>query len=331
MSTFLLRVSLAWYWVMIPLLIACNSKRANLPKLTYSGEEPRVQNPLKPEDSQQHIQVPEGFETVLYAAEPNIINPIAFAWDEGGRLWVIQSQDYPHGLENDVGGDRITICEDTNRDGKADRFIDFATQQSLSTGIVIVKGGAIVAQAPEMVFLQDTDGDDQMDRRTVLFDGFGTYDTHAGPANLKYGPDNTIWGSVGYSGFEHQFVGNTVSFTRGVYRFARDGSYFEPVGQFNNNTWGLGISQNFEVFGSTANNNHCCFVGIPLRHYEYLDKRPSWAINADFIQGHYEITSPSTTPLQQVDVRGGYYGCGRSQFLYRHQLSGAISKSNVCQ
>ena len=45
------------------------------------------------------------------------------AWDERGRLWVIQSQDYPHGLANDVGGDRISICEDTDGDGKADKFI----------------------------------------------------------------------------------------------------------------------------------------------------------------------------------------------------------------
>ncbi len=278
----------------------------NKPTLTYTGEEPRVQDPLSPEDSQKHIEVPKGFETVLYAAEPNIINPIAFTWDERGRLWVLQSMDYPHGLANDVGGDRITICEDTDKDGKADKFTEFATDQSLSTGIVIVKGGAIVAQAPDMVFLEDTDGDDKMDKSTVLFGGFGTYDTHAGPSNLHYGPDNMIWGAVGYSGFKNKFDDGEVEFTRGVYRFSKDGKYFEPVGSFNNNTWGMGIGEDFEIFGSTANNNHCCYVGIPLRHYNYLDKRPTWAINADFIQGHYEITSVAANPLQQVDVRGGY-------------------------
>ena len=142
-----------------------------------------------------------------YADESSFdAKPIAMNWDERGRLWVIQSQDYPHGLDNDVGGDRITICEDTDGDGKADSFIDFATEQSLSTGITIVTGGAIVAQAPEMVFLEDTDGDDIADKKTLLFDGFGTFDTHAGPANLKYGHDNQIWGSVGYSAFEKEFA-----------------------------------------------------------------------------------------------------------------------------
>jgi len=320
------------YFVLLTLFIlGCGTKKANktpLPELTYFGEVPRIQNPLSPEDSQKHIQLPDGFEAVLYAAEPNIINPIAFAWDEKGRLWVVQSQDYPHELENDVGGDRITICEDTDGDGKADKFTDFATEQSLSTGLVIVKGGVIVAQAPEMVFLEDTDGDDKMDKRTVLFDGFGTYDTHAGPSNMHYGPDNQIWGSVGYSGFENQFNGKPINFTRGVYRFAKDGSSFEPIGQFNNNTWGMGFSETFDVFGSTANNNHACYVGIPLRHYDYLSKRPTWAINADFIQGHYEITPVDTVPLQQVDVRGGYTAAAGANFYtatnypqeYRNQM-----------
>ena len=159
---------------------------------------------------------------------------------------------------------RITICEDTNGDGKADTFTDFATEQSLTTGIVLVKGGVIVAQAPEMVFLEDSDGDDKMDHRKVLFDGFGTWDTHAGPSGLRYAPDNLIWGAVGYSGFENQFDGKKVNFKMGVFRFTKDGLYFEPMGQFNNNTWGLGITEEFEVFGSTANNNHCCYVGIPV-------------------------------------------------------------------
>lgn len=307
-------ITQASYLIIVLLLAACSPERGPLPVLTYSGEEPRVQNPLSPEESQQHIQLPDGFSTTLFAVEPDIINPIAFAWDERGRLWVVQSQDYPHDLANDVGGDRVTICEDTNGDGKADKFTDFATEQSLSTGIVIVKGGAIVAQAPEMVFLEDVDGDDKMDKRTVLFDGFGTWDTHAGPSNLRYGYDNNIWGSVGYSGFENEFNGEAVNFTRGVYRFERTGQTFEPIGQFNNNTWGMGINQDFQIFGSTANNNHCCYVGIPLRHYDYLSSLPSWAINADFIQGHYEISPVDTIPLQQVDVRGGYTAASGANF-----------------
>ncbi len=294
---------------------SCTVKKPPPVPLTYSGEHPRVQDPLSPEASMTHIQLPAGFSVKLFAAEPDIINPIAFTWDERGRLWVVQSLDYPHELSNEVGGDRITICEDTNGDGKADEFTDFVTDQNLTTGITLVKGGAIVSQAPNIVFLEDTNGDDKMDKRTVLFDGFGTWDTHAGPSNLRYGLDNMIWGAVGYSGFENSFQGQPVKFKMGVYRFKKDGSYFEPVGQFNNNTWGLGFNENFEIFGSTANNNHCCYVGIPLKYYDYLNKMPSWALNADFIQGHYEIHPADTTiPLQQVDVRGGYTAAAGANF-----------------
>ncbi len=310
------------------LLASCAGDQQPPPPLTYSGENPRIQNPLSPEESRLHIQLPEGFSVRLFASEPEIINPITFTWDERGRLWVVQSQDYPHELENEVGGDRITICEDTDGDGVADKFTDFATEQHLTTGITLVKGGAIVAQAPNMVFLEDSDGDDKMDKSTVLFDGFGIWDTHAGPSNLKYGIDNKIWGSVGYSGFEHTFAGQPVSFKMGVYRFDKNGSFLEPVGQFNNNTWGLGFNENFEVFGSTANNNHACYVGIPLKHYNYLEKMPSWAMNADFIQGHYEISPVDTVPLQQVDVRGGYTAASGANFYtarnypkeYQHQM-----------
>ena len=300
--------------LLILFLLACTPEKKVLPPLTYTGTEPRVQVPLSPEESQQHIQLPDGFRAELFAAEPNIINPIAFTWDEKGRLWVVQSQDYPHELENDVGGDRITICEDTDGDGRADKFTDFATQQSLTTGIVKVKGGVIVAQAPDMVFLQDEDGDDKMDKSQKLFGGFGIWDTHAGPSNLRYGIDNMLWGSVGYSAFENTFNGKPVNFTMGVYRFSRDGRNFEPIGRFNNNTWGLGFNENFEIFGSTANNNHACYVGIPLRYYAYLHKRPEWALNADFIQGHYEISPVDTVPLQQVDVRGGYTAAAGANF-----------------
>ncbi len=300
--------------LLVVLFVGCTGDKMPPPPLTYTGVDPKVQDPLSPEDSQKHIQLPEGFSAELFAAEPNIINPIAFTWDEKGRLWVVQSKDYPHELDNDVGGDRITICEDTDGDGAADKFTDFATEQSLSTGIVLVKGGAIVSQAPDMVFLEDTDGDDKMDKRTVLFDGFGTFDTHAGPSSLRYGIDNTIWGAVGYSGFENDFKDKPVKFERGIYRFEKDGSYLEPIGQFDNNTWGMGYNENFEIFGSTANNNHACYVGIPLKHYEYLDKMPSWALNADFIQGHYEINPVDTIPLQQVDVRGGFTAASGANF-----------------
>ncbi len=76
----------------------------------------------------------------------------------------------------------------------------------------------------------------------------------------------------------------------------------------------MGYNENFEIFGSTANNNHACYVGIPLKYYEYLDRMPPWSLNADFIQGHYEIHPVDSIPLQQVDVRGGYTAAAGANF-----------------
>ena len=72
------------------------------------------------------------------------------------------------------------------------------SQRSIPTGFTFYKSGIIVVQAPHTLYLQDTDGDGQADKRTVLFSGWHTGDTHAGPSNLRWGFDNWIYGIVGY-------------------------------------------------------------------------------------------------------------------------------------
>src|SRR5690606_10085586 len=89
---------------------------------------PEMQEALTPEESMKLVQVPVDFEVQLFAAEPDITNPIAMAWDERGRLWIVESVDYPNTfVETDgAANDRIKICEDTDGDGKADKFTVFA-------------------------------------------------------------------------------------------------------------------------------------------------------------------------------------------------------------
>src|SRR5690625_7462080 len=72
------------------------------------------------------VMKPE-FEVTLFASEPDIVNPIDMAWDEQGRLWIAETEDYPNNMtDNREGNDRIKILEDTNGDGKADTFTIFA-------------------------------------------------------------------------------------------------------------------------------------------------------------------------------------------------------------
>lgn len=288
---------------------------SDLPELIYREESqipnyekrdpsPQYQEPLSPEESKKLIQVPAGFELELFASEPDIVNPVSMAWDEKGRLWVVETVDYPNSIrDRRVGHDRIKICEDTNGDGKADKFTVFADSLNIPTSIMFVNGGVLISQAPEFIFLKDTDGDDVADVQEVVMTGWGVWDTHAGPSNLQYGMDNQIWGSVGYSGFKGEIDGESFDFQQGFYRFDPDFTNFEKVGNTSNNTWGLGFTEENQVFGSTANNTHSVYMGIPNHFFDGVH-----GLGHDGtvkIDGHYHM-HPVTDKVRQVDVFGGF-------------------------
>ena len=288
----------------------------SLPKLMYEESEfipnyerrPKplpLQKPLEPEASMQLIQVPQGFSLDVFASEPDIINPIAMSWDEEGRLWVLETKDYPNVVrpQEEGGKDVLKILEDRDKDGKADTVKIFAENLNIPTGMVFANGGVIISQAPDFLFLKDTDGDDKADIKEVLFSGWGTYDTHAGPSNLKYGFDNWIWGTVGYSGFEGKVGDKEHKFSMGVYRFKADGSELEYITRFTNNTWGLGFNEEFDIFGSTANNEHSVQVAIPDRYL--ADLRGMRKAGIMKIDGHYG-GRPITQNVRQVDVHMGF-------------------------
>lgn len=286
---------------------------ANIPNYEKRDPWPQYQEPFTPEESRKLIQVPVGFHLELFVSEPDIINPISMAWDERGRLWVIETVDYPNTVreENGVGDDQIKICEDTDGDGRADKFTVFAENLNIPTSMVFVNGGLLVSQAPVFIFLKDTDGDDVADVREVVMEGWGTFDTHAGPSNLQYGMDNHIWGVVGYSGFNGTIGGEEMEFRQGIYRFDRDYGDFAKMGNTSNNTWGLGFTETNQVFASTANNTHSVFMGIPNEYYDDVKGlRNRGSIKID---GHYPMR-PVTDHVRQVDVFGGYTAASGHHF-----------------
>lgn len=269
---------------------------------------PLYQFPLSPKDSMDYTHTEEGFDLVLFAAEPDVVKPLAFTWDHRGRLWVIESVDYPSVFtEQGQGHDRIKICEDTDGDGKADRFTVFADGLNIPTGLTFANGGLIVCQAPVFLFLKDTNGDDKADVREVIMDGWSKGDTHAGPSNLKWGFDNWLYGCVGYSGFGGEVGGQKLDFRMGPFRFSRDYRRMEFLGQYNNNTWGFAFNEAGELFGSTANNAHHFYTPIPIPYFKAvkgLDKDEA-AQRSVKIDAHY-AAHPLTDKIRQVDVFGGY-------------------------
>ena len=116
-------------------------KRDNIPNYEKRPEPLAYQLPLSPEESIKHTQVPVGFKLELFASEPDIVNPIYFQWDKSGRLWVVETVDYPNELkEGRKGNDRIKICEDTDGDGKADKFTIFADGFNIPTSLTFARG-----------------------------------------------------------------------------------------------------------------------------------------------------------------------------------------------
>lgn len=294
-------------------------KREKHPQVANYEKRPEpltFQHPFSPKGSMERTQVPADCELKLFAAEPDIAKPIAFAWDDRGRCWVVETRDYPHGIsENHEGQDSVKICEDTDGDGKADKFTVFADKLNLPTGIVFARKGIIVAAPPQFIYLEDTDGDDKADKREVIMDCWGIRDTHAQASNLHYGFDNWIYGCVGYSGIEGYVGGKQQQFAMGTYRFKPDGSALEFLHQFTNNAWGHSYNDAGDQFGGTANGAPIFFGGIPATAYGE-GSRGMTAKKINVVDTCHTIT-PN---FRQVDVFGGYTAAAGSNFIYSDAL-----------
>jgi putative membrane-bound dehydrogenase-like protein len=286
----------------------------------------KMQNPLSAEESVKHYQHPADLEMKLFASEPNFGGkPIAMNWDERGRLWVCVTLDYPNEMKREgEGRDRIVVCEDTDGDGVADQYSVFADKLSIPTTLTFAFGGVIVHQAPHTLFLRDNDGDGKADERKVLFTGWGTNDTHAGPSNLRYGLDGWYYGIVGYSGYNGTIAGENHRFSQGLYRFhvvqdeAKKVSVdkLEFLRNTNNNSWGVGISEDGLIFASTANNCPSVYLPISNRYYEKVRGWSSSVLPNIALSNRFH---PITDKVRQVDQHGGFTsGAGHALYTARN-------------
>ncbi|MBC7817565.1 MAG: ThuA domain-containing protein [Planctomycetaceae bacterium] len=286
------------------------SKQAGVPPEPVK----KLQKPLSAEESIKHFITPVGFAVELFAADPAIGKPLAMNWDERGRLWLCETLDYPNELQEPTKGrDRIRICEDTNGDGKADKFTIFAEQLSIPTAITFYRGGAIVQDGTQTVYLKDTNGDDKADIRKVIITGWALGDTHGGVSNFQYGLDNWYYGMQGYNNSKPMFDDGKKtgeSFRQGFFRFRLEGENdhaavkdVEFLRSTNNNTWGLGLSEEGLIFGSTANGNPSEFLPIANRYYE---KVRGWSSSVLGGIADRNKIDPFSDKVRQVDWHGGF-------------------------
>jgi putative membrane-bound dehydrogenase-like protein len=253
--------------------ISWAGKRANVDELLKKeelGDSLRYVEggPTAPAKAAAKIEVHPEFDLTLVAAEPLIQKAMNIDWDERGRLWVSETPEYPNGRKlpntepwKDSGSlrrqqdrdpeDTISILSDTNGDGVMDRKHVFADKLELVTGFVFYKSGVIAATSPDIWYLEDTNGDEIADKRTKLYTGLGTADTHAVINNLRWGLDGWIYATHGYSTGTVTSPDGAKSFGRdgsGVVRFKPDGSAFEQYSSRSGNTWGLDITWDGQVF-----------------------------------------------------------------------------------
>lgn len=155
--------------------------------------------PLSPEAALTSMKVAPGYRVELVAAEPLVMDPVAFDWGPDGRLWVAEMRDYPNGLTwnkpgdplNEPGG-RIKVLTDTDGDGHYDKAAIFLDGLSYPTGVKVWDKGVLVTAAPEIFYAEDTDGDGVADKREVWYEGFARSNQQHRVNGLAWGLDNWL-------------------------------------------------------------------------------------------------------------------------------------------
>jgi putative membrane-bound dehydrogenase-like protein len=214
----------------------------------------KMANGLSGEEAARAMTVPPGFRVDLCAAEPDICQPIAMAFDDRGRLWVAEAYSYPVRVPDDQARDRILIFEDVDGDNKFDKRTVFIEGLNLVSGLQVGFGGVWVGAAPYLLFIPDRDGDDRPDSEPqVLLDGWGYEDTHETLNAFIWGPDGWLYGCHGV--FTHSNVGKPGAadadrkrINAGIWRYHPVRHTFEVFAEGTSNPWGVDFNDRGHAF-----------------------------------------------------------------------------------
>src|SRR5262245_38878332 len=280
--------------------------------------------PLAAEKTAKTSVLPDGFKMTVFAAEPDIIQPISFTIDARGRVWVAEALNY--GEWQATGKDRVVILEE--RDGKLKRTV-FYEGFNYITGIEVGFGGLWVISPPNLYFVPDRDGDDKPDGEPqILFDGFGYKESRHNLVNgFTWGPDGWLYGGHGRTSPSDVGRPGTPAEKRvhcdgGVYRIHPTKLIFENFADGTTNPWGVDFDDFGACFVSNCVNPHL-FHMIQGGHYEPWRNRPSslYAYErlptcADHL--HYPADRPremrGETPTV-LALGGGHAHCGTLVYL----------------
>lgn len=239
-------------------------------------EEGRNAKFLNPREAVEAMTIKEGFEVNVWASEPMITQPMAFCWDDKGRLWVAENRDYEsrgHGFSS-AGNSRILILEDTDGDGEADSEKVFLEGLAFPAAMAVGFDGLYLGAPPNLLFVPDKNQDDMADLEDieVLLTGWGIRDRHETLNSLHWGPDGWLYGLQGFATpskirkpkgkgklYYHNdpfpedlLEADGVDINGGVWRYHPVKDRFEVVAHGFSNPWGIDYDAKGQLFISAC-------------------------------------------------------------------------------
>ncbi len=307
------------------------------PHVIFPDADQYAHSGLSPEEAAAAMSVPDGFRVIVGAAEPEVMQPVAMALDDRGRVWVAEAYEYPVRAKGDRGRDRILIFEDTDGDGHLDHRKVFYEGLNLVSGLEVGFGGVWIGAAPFLLFIADRDGNDVPDGNPeTLLDGWGFQSTYQTLNSFIWGPDGWLYGCHGI--FNESLIGKPGSsqeqrtpLNAGVWRFHPLKQQFEVFAHGTSNPWGLDFNDYGDAFVTASVIPHLYHV-IPGGRYlrqtgQHYNKFAYHSIGTIADHVHYSGSDPLSGNNRSDGVGGGHAHAGAMIYLggrwperYRNQI-----------
>ena len=337
------RLTLPIFFLLLVTLAVCvglvATDAGSLVETASNGVLDEAQPPLSPAEEQATFDVAPGYRVELVAAEPLTEAPVAFAFDEDGRLWVVEMRGFMRDVEGTGEGDplgRIAILTDADGDGQMDGRTTFLDSLVLPRTIAPTRGGALFADQQQLYFARDTDGDGQADTLDVVDPDF------APGGNPEHDPNGMLraldnWYYNAKSSARYRWKGD---------RLVRDTTEFRGQWGLSQDDYGrLYYNYNFSQLHTdlappnylTRNPHHTPTSGLNVSlsaSQQVFPQRPTPAVNRGYIPGALdasgriqEFTAAAAPFIYRGDLmeglRGDAFVCEpAANLVKRNQLKG---------